>query len=173
MPPSLSTRLAGAALLTLALLAPPCALAEPSAIYLVRHGEKGTGDNPALTSQGRTRAQNLAAMLRKVGIVAVFSTRPLRTMQTAAPLARTAGVNVQEYEGNQPGALVARVKAVNDGAVLVVGHSDTVPELVRQFGGAPGANIAENEFDRVYQLHAGPDGKMVTVLLSSVAGAPH
>jgi hypothetical protein len=52
------------------------------------------------------------------------------------------------------------------GAVLVVGHSNTLPELVRAFGGAPGADIADNEYDRLYQLSVGPGGAVTTVLLT-------
>lgn len=170
--PLRSIRLLAAQLLVVcvpAMLAPPDAWAAPSAIYVVRHAEKqAAGDDPALTSQGQARARNLAAMLRKAGIVAVFSTDTRRTMQTAGAVAQVAGIKVQSYDAAQSSPLVARVDAVSDGAVLVVGHSNTVPELVRQLGGTPGAAMREDEFDRVYQLHAGPDGKMVTVLLSSV-----
>ena len=52
--------------------------------------------------------------------------------------------------------------------MLVVGHSNTLPELVRLFGGAPGADIADNEYDRLYQLIAGADGTVTTVLLTSL-----
>lgn len=65
-----------------------------------------------------------------------------------------------------------KVHALN-GAVLIVGHSDTVPELVRLFGGAPGSDIASNEYDRLYQLIRGADGAITTVLLTSPpASAP-
>ena len=55
-------------------------------------------------------------------------------------------------------ALVEKVKSLS-GAVLVVGHSDTLPELVRLFGGAAGADIGDNEFDRMYQLIAAPTAR--------------
>lgn len=155
--------------LALALLAPSFAFAEPAAIYLVRHGEKqATGKDPELTAQGKARAQNIAAMLRKVGIEAVFSSQTTRTVQTAQPVAQVAGVEVQTYDPLKPEAMVARVKALKGGAVLVVGHSNTLPALVRMFGGAPATDIADDEFDRVYQLHIAPDGKITTVLLSSL-----
>ncbi len=38
------------------------------------------------------------------------------------------------------------------GRYLVVGHSDTTPELVRLLGGEPGSNIADDEYDRLYVL---------------------
>jgi hypothetical protein len=54
----------------------------------------------------------------------------------------------------------------------VVGHSNTLPELVRLFGGAPGTEIGDNEFDRVYQLVNGADGRVTTVLLTSLSATP-
>ena len=56
------------------------------------------------------------------------------------------------------------------GAVLVVGHSNTLPELVRLFGGAPGADIADDEYDRLYQLAPAAGGAVRTTLLTSPSG---
>ena len=155
-------------LLLLCLAMPGLALAEPAFVYLVRHGEKEAGQDPALTSQGQQRAKNIASLLRRAGVKQVFSSQTLRTMQTAQAMAQVAGVEVIAYDASKPQALVARVHAIDGGAVLVVGHSDTLSELVRLFGGAPGADIGDLEFDRVYQLTRGADGKVVTVLLSSL-----
>jgi broad specificity phosphatase PhoE len=165
---NLTTRFLCAASLALAMLAPCAALADPSIIYLVRHGEKeAASKDPELSTAGRARAQNIATMLEKAGIGSVFSSATMRTSQTAQPLATRAGLQVQTYDAAAPKALVEKVKALN-GAVLVVGHSNTLPELVRLFGGAPGADIADNEYDRLYQLIAGPGGAITTVLLTSL-----
>ncbi len=155
-------------LLLLCLAMPGLALADPAFIYLVRHGEKEAGKDPALTPQGQQRARNIAAMLRQAGIDAVFSSQTVRTMQTAQPMAERAGVAVQSYDADKPQEIVARIKALTGGAVLVVGHSDTLADLVTRLGGAPGTQIGDLEFDRVYQLSRGVDGKVVTVLLSSL-----
>ena len=53
------------------------------------------------------------------------------------------------------------------GPVLVVGHSNTLPELVRLFGGAPGADIGDDEYDRLYQLTPTAGGAVRTILLTS------
>jgi broad specificity phosphatase PhoE len=152
--------------MALSMLTPCVALADPTMIYLVRHGEKElTGVDPVLSAPGVVRAQNLATMLEKAGIKSIFSTPTLRAMQTAEPLARRSGLAVQTYDAKAPKALVEKVKSLS-GAVLVVGHSNTLPELVRLFGGAPGADIADNEYDRLYQLSVGPGGAVTTVLLT-------
>lgn len=153
--------------LAFAVLLPCMAMAEPSTVYLVRHGEKASGSDPDLTPQGRVRAQNIATTLRRVGIQSIFSTSTARTLQTAEPLAQRLGLPVQQYAPDAPQALINKVKSLR-GAILVVGHSNTLPELVRLFGGAPGAQIEDDEYDRLYQLINGPDGKVTTVLLTSL-----
>jgi broad specificity phosphatase PhoE len=159
-------RLLCAALATLTLL-PGLAAAEPSAIYLVRHGEKAAvGQDPELTPQGQARAQHIAAILHRAGITAIFSTPTARTRQTAAPLAQRTGLTVQTYDPRAPRALVEKVRALS-GAVVVIGHSNTLPELVRLFGGAPGSDILDDEFDRLYQLLPGADGQVKTILLAT------
>ncbi|MES2149518.1 MAG: phosphoglycerate mutase family protein [Pseudomonadota bacterium] len=164
----LHSRLIGI-LLSLTLLAPCAALADPAVIYVLRHGEKlADSKDPALSGAGQLRAQNLAVLLRKTGIQAIFSSAYVRTRQTAQPLATLLGLEVQSYDAARPAELVARVKALG-GSTLVVGHSNTVPELVRLFGGKPGAEIDEkNEFDRLYQLIVGADGSVATVMLTSL-----
>ena len=52
--------------------------------------------------------------------------------------------------------------------MLVVGHSNTLPELVRLFGGQAGEEITDNEFDRVYQLIPGANGSVTTVVFTSL-----
>lgn len=152
-----------------ALLAPACALAEPSAIYIVRHAEKGTeSKDPDLTADGQQRARNIATILQHAGIAHVFSTPTARTRQTAQPAAERSHVAVEAYDPRNPQALVDKVRAL-DGAVLVVGHSNTVPDLVRAFGGAEAdKEIPDAEYSRLYQLAPGPDGKLRTVRLTSL-----
>ena len=153
--------------LSLALLAPCTAMAEPSAIYLVRHGEKMSEDgDPDLSPQGQVRAQHIGILLHRVGITSIFSTPTKRTRQTAEPLAQRTGLTVQAYDPRNPKALVEKVKGLS-GAVLVVGHSNTLPALVKLFGGAPGADIADNEYDRLYQLTPGTGGAVNTVLFTT------
>lgn len=153
--------------LSLALLAPVAALAEPSAIYLVRHGEKASehGD-PDLTAQGRARAEHIGILLQRAGVQHIFSTPTQRTRQTAAPLAQRTGLEVQLYDPRNPKALVEKVRTLS-GAVLVVGHSNTLPELVRLFGGEQNLVIADDEFDRLYQLTGAP-GAVRTVVLTTL-----
>ncbi|WP_229422085.1 SixA phosphatase family protein [Massilia aquatica] len=159
----------GGVLLAASLLAPGLAAADPSIIYLVRHGEKASAEkDPDLTMRGKARAGNIAAILRSTGITHIYSSTTQRTRQTAQPLASALGLAVQVYDPAQGARLVGQVKAAG-GTALVVGHSNTVPDLVRLFGGKPGADIGDDEFDRLYQLIVDKDGAVTTVLLHSVA----
>lgn len=152
-----------------ALLAPAFAWAAPTIIYVTRHGEKAAdGKDPDLTAQGQMRARSIAKILSKAGIAAVYSTSTRRTVQTGTPSAAQAGVELQLYDPARPQPMIDKVKAA-PGPVLVVGHSNTVPDLVKMMGGAPGAPIADDEFDRLYQLIVNADGSVTTVLLTSVA----
>jgi 2,3-bisphosphoglycerate-dependent phosphoglycerate mutase len=67
-------------------------------------------------------------------------------------------------------ALAADMRAAG-GRHLVVGHSDTTPELVGLLGGEPGPAIDEpSEYDRLYIVTIGADGAVTSVLLRY--GAP-
>lgn len=164
---NLPTRLLGALSLALALLAPCAYGADPAIVYVVRHAEKtGNDGDPDLTARGHARAASIAAILKKAGIGRVYTTRTARTRQTAAPMASSLGIAAREYDARQPAPMVAEVRAAG-GRTLVVGHSNTVPQLVSLFGGTPGPDIGDDEYDRLYQLLIGADGSVTTVLLSS------
>jgi len=121
-------------------------------IYLVRHAEKDTGSNPPLTTEGQARAEALAEFLDGKGITEIFSTDYLRTQQTAAPVAQKFNRGVGSYHPNQLKDLANRIRK-NKGTILVVGHSNTTPELAEIFGADPGEPIAETwEYDRIYEL---------------------
>jgi len=123
-------------------------------IYLVRHAEKASGDDPQLTLVGRARAEILAAELADTDLAAIYSTNTRRTMETAAPTARATGLTVLPYDGNNLETFANMLRAT-PGNILVVGHSNTTPALVKALGGKPGTPIVEaTEYDRLYVLTA-------------------
>jgi broad specificity phosphatase PhoE len=154
--------------LLLAILAPCVASADAKFIYLTRHAEKSaTGSDPVLTPDGVTRANNIAATLRKSGITSIYSSNTVRTRQTAQPLATLSNLAVQTYDSNQLAAFAQQLRAL-PGNTLVVGHSDTTPELIRLLSGDVVPAIAETEFDRLYQIAIGQDGDITTTLMNSL-----
>ena len=112
-------------------------------VILVRHAEKA--DVPA----GDPRAKSLASMLKDVNLTAIFSTDTKRTRQTAEPVAKRFGLTVQVYDPKDAAGLVDRVKAAA-GAVLVVGHSNTIPEALKRLAPAHEVTIPETEFDNLF-----------------------
>ena len=134
-------------------------------IYLVRHAEKQTGKNPHLTPAGIKRANSIANLLKQADISTIYSTDYHRTQQTAKPLAKQNKLKVKSYDPRQLPAFATQVKQVN-GNIMVVGHSNTTPQLVRLLGGKA-TDMDESEYTRLYQLFIDNGGKVTTVLLST------
>jgi broad specificity phosphatase PhoE len=131
-------------------------------VYLVRHAETvgGDGDDRYLGEAGRARAEALADMLEEVGIQRVYSTDYRRTRETAAPIAGRLGLEVEPYDPRDLAGFAEELLSLGQ-VVLVVGHSNTTPELVEHLGGVPGAPIDEpTEHDRLYRVEL-PSGETV------------
>jgi broad specificity phosphatase PhoE len=155
-------------LIGLLLSLPAFAAAQP-AVFVVRHAERAdtaagvqpaTGADPDLSAAGRLRAASLAAMLEDAGITAIFATQYKRTQQTAAPLATALGVAVQTIPSGDTPALVAKLKEAT-GNVLVVGHSNTVPEVVKGLGIDTPPAVAESDFDNLFIVTRGEKPSLV------------
>lgn len=119
-------------------------------IYLSRHAEKGPGNDPDLTTEGKLRANRLSQLMKTAGITRVYATHWRRAQQTAAPTAAALGVTVNTYDNEAE--LLTTLRGLTTGErVLVVGHSDTVPTMVNQLTGSQSAQpIGDNEFDRLF-----------------------
>jgi len=131
---------------------------------VVRHAEKAVGPDvgpdPALTDAGHARARTLALALADAPVVAVYSTAYARTRQTAAPTADAHGLPVTPYDAREPAtALAARLRAAHPaGTVLVVGHSNTVPDIAAALCGCAVPPMDETEYDRRLVVTVGADG---------------
>ncbi|QNM81965.1 histidine phosphatase family protein [Sphingomonas sabuli] len=137
--------------------APATSATAQKTVYVIRHLQKGAGDDPSLTAEGAANAQALAGMLKAKGIVAAFATPTRRAMETAAPLAAQLGFDVTPYDPRDPAALAAAIAAAS-GSVLVVGHSNTVPDLVAQFGGTKPGPLGDGDYGMLFAV--GPGGSV-------------
>jgi phosphohistidine phosphatase SixA len=129
------------------LAAPAVALAD---VYLVRHAEKADfwpdelDSFRPLSSAGVARADALAKRLAGAGIAAIYTSRTTRALATAMPLAQATHVAVVADEASarpdEMSGFLARLreKHAADRAVLIVGHSNTVPELLGSSGSEAG-----------------------------------
>ncbi|BFT29556.1 phosphoglycerate mutase family protein [Alteromonas sp. D210916BOD_24] len=136
--------------LTLFLCIVPGSIAGDFTLYFTRHFEKQTGTNPALTQQGVEKAQAFASLLEHAGIKKVYSTNYRRTQQSAAPIALKVNTAVTFYDPRDLTKLAAKLLSEQQNAV-VVGHSNTTPDIIGLVGGEANP-ISETEFGDVYML---------------------
>lgn len=124
-----------------------------STLYVVRHAEKAgpSGDVP-LSGEGLTRAEILKDSLSRKKITGVYSTAYRRTRQTVAPTAGYFRLPVQEYANGD--SLLQALAARKNIRVLVAGHSNTVPAMLRSLGLTPSfsGNIPDNQFDNLFEV---------------------
>jgi broad specificity phosphatase PhoE len=136
------------ALLLLVFVSVSNAWAQPI-VVIVRHAEKAIdgGNDPDLSSAGQARANQLARILKDSGITAIFTSELKRTQETAAPTATLIHVTPTVVAAKDIAALVARLHELN-GNALVVGHDDTIPNIVKALGinssiSIPGTDYSE------------------------------
>lgn len=124
-----------------------------TSVILVRHADRaGTADS--LNALGDIRAQELDRVLHEAGISAIYASEFNRTQATAHDLASSLGITLEIYDPNNISALVDAIMANNKGEViLVVGHSNTVPETIGLLGISPQPpDIDHDEYDHMYHL---------------------
>ncbi|HYC04330.1 MAG TPA: histidine phosphatase family protein [Azospirillaceae bacterium] len=146
------------------------ASASAQTVVVVRHAEKSAADpadrNPSLSEAGRARAEILAGLVRDWNVAAVLGSQFKRTVETGEPAARQAGLAVEPVAigpggaAGQAEAVAARVRALKPGqTALVVGHSNTVPLLLKALGGPDVPDLPECRYDSMFVLDV-PTGTM-------------
>jgi broad specificity phosphatase PhoE len=144
----------------IASVALPCAAQAQQLIYVVRHAERADGGagagamqsqtDPLLSKAGEARAAKLATMLADAGVTAIYATEYRRTQDTARPLAARLGLKVASNPAREGDALVAKLKKDHAAeVVLVVGHSNSIPALIKAYGGQD-ITIRDDEYDCVF-----------------------
>lgn len=147
-------------LLGLLLFAGLAAPAPPQTIFVMRHLNTPAGaSDPDLLPEGQRRAALLAHWFRQgERPVAIYVTDYRRTRQSAAPLAAALHLTPIVYNPADTPALIARVRAEH-GNVLVIGHSNTVPDIVAALGGARPQPLGHDDFGDIWRVAA--DGATV------------
>lgn len=134
------------------------AQAQTTTVWIVRHAEKDlknpSDPDPSLSLDGQDRARDLAGLLQSKRILSVYSTSFKRTKQTAQPTAYGHGLTVQSYDPADPAALAASIlRQYAGGSVLIVGHSNTVLELIEAFGiKRPIPALNEDDYSYLFTL---------------------
>ncbi len=131
--------------------------------FVVRHAEKETPsdgpvmftpNDPPLSSAGEARAVELREVLKTEDIRHIYSTNTIRTISTAKPLSDLLGDTPVELYNSRDSLdyFIARFKEIRDGNVLIVGHSNTVDDIVNKLCGevkVPG-DLPDSEYDNLY-----------------------
>lgn len=161
-------------------LAVASSAAAQSSIFVVRHAERtdtpvpggpppkpnppGQPVDPDLSEAGRARAESLAFALKDAGVTAIFVTPFKRTQQTAAPLAKALGLKPIVIDPDAMPTLLQQL-AKHQGNALVVGHSNTVPQIVQGLGIKEPVTVADTEFDHLFVVTRSIKGSQTLVRL--------
>ena len=129
-------------------------------VYVVRHAEKIAStdslakmmaNDPPLSEAGKVRALVLKEELNNKHISHIYSTNTARTMSTAEPLSRVIKIKIELY-GNID-SLVHLIQSTK-GNVLIVGHSNTVDDIVNKLCGEKkiAADLTDSEYDDLFVI---------------------
>ena len=126
-----------------------------STVFIVRHAEKADNSKDAeLSEAGRARAEALANMLRDSKISVIYTTEFKRTQETAAPLAKALGLTITTLPVANQAALIAKLQT-STGNSLVVGHGNTIPDIIKALGISEPVNISESDYDNLFVIRFG------------------
>lgn len=134
---------------------------ENTRVVIVRHAEKGMqmpdDTQTPLTADGEKRAETLARMLDKSGVSIVYSTNYTRSRETVNNYADRKNIAIKNY--NTPEEVTNLIKSQHTGkAVLVAGHSDTVPRILNGLGVSSAPQI-DDEFNNLFIVTIETNGK--------------
>ncbi|MCP4984956.1 MAG: histidine phosphatase family protein [Colwellia sp.] len=131
----------------------PCVASDNFTLYLVRHAEKqADGKNPLLTPCGKERAKQLATLLSTAKIKSIYSTSYQRTMSTATPLSSMKKIAIKNYNPRQVEQFALHLKQRKENA-LVVGHSNTTPQLANLLSDQKVEMMSEKDYQVLYQVN--------------------
>ncbi len=123
-------------------------------VILVRHTEK---INDSLSAIGLQRADTLAKVVCKIGINTIFVTEFKRTWQTARPTATALGIKPIERPAAEFKAMADLIRSDHEGEnILIVGHTNTIPSIIKGFDISPPPVINTVEYDDLFIVHLYP-----------------
>ncbi|QYJ94626.1 phosphoglycerate mutase family protein [Shewanella spartinae] len=145
----------------------PMAQANPAiaskTVILVRHAEKADqGRDPSLNDAGKLRAQALVESLGDTPLSLAISTQFKRTQETLTPLITARGIPLVVIDAGKDldkhiAAIADKVMA-QQGNVIIAGHSNTVPLIIKALRGPEIPQLREDEYDNLFILSLPQDG---------------
>lgn len=124
-------------------------------IYIVRHAEKETGNNPLLTEAGSKRAGDLMRTLQNEGIQKIYVSQYRRTQNTADSLRLQLHIDTVHYLADTLcDELVNNIMQHGDfgKTILIIAHSNTIAQIIRKLGvkDYPYGDIPDYEYDNLF-----------------------
>ncbi len=146
---------------------------KPVTVYLVRHAERADEprQDPPLTEKGTARSHELARVLGKANVTAIITSQFLRTKNTAEPLSKQANVpvtsislslnpsNPRQISEQSNTEVTNKILERAGQSVLVVGHSNSIPDVIKMLGGDVTPVIDEKKFDDLFVVTVYAKGK--------------
>jgi broad specificity phosphatase PhoE len=114
-----------------------------TSLIIVRHAEKkNETDTTTLTTAGFDRAQRLATWLANTNLSAIYTTPFVRMRQTAEPTAKQKNLPIQDYTPHEISELDRIISANLGKTVLVVGHGNSIPNMLNHYTGSSLQNLS-------------------------------
>jgi phosphohistidine phosphatase SixA len=152
---------------------------KPITVFLIRHAEREDEprQDPPLSKDGIARSQALARLLSNAGIKAILTSQYNRTKQTAEPLATRLGLtitpftlklnpsNPRQIAEESTAEVTNKILERGGESVLVIGHSNSIPDVIKMLGGDVVPAIDERKFDDLFIVTVYAKGKAKVVQL--------
>ena len=152
---------------------------KPITVFLIRHAEREDEprQDPPLKKEGVARSQELARLLSGAGVKAIFTSQFTRTKQTAEPLATKLGItatpftlksnpsNPRQIAAESTAEVTNKILERAGESVLVIGHSNSIPDVIKMLGGDVVPTIDERKFDDLFIVTVYAKGKARVVQL--------
>lgn len=119
-------------------------------ILLLRHADR-EGSQDLLSQAGIDRAAELVHVMEKTGITAIFNSEALRTQRTAQDIAIHLNISPIQISAADVSGLTNEILSNHTGeTVMVVSHSNRVPEIIAALGGGDFPDIDHDEYDNLF-----------------------
>ena len=146
---------------------------KPMTVFLIRHAEKEDEprQDPPLKKEGVARSQDLARLLGSAGIKTIVTSQFARTKLTAEPLATKLALtstairlksdpsNPRRIAEESTKEVVNKILERTGENALVVGHSNSIPDVIKMLGGDVVPTIDEQKFNDLFVVTVFAKGK--------------
>jgi broad specificity phosphatase PhoE len=126
-------------------------------IFIVRHAEKLSGNDPRLTPEGNTRAGDLVRTLQNEGIQKIYVSQYRRTQNTGDSMRIHLKIDTVHYAADTlcDNLIYSIMEHWDFGkTILIIAHSNTIPQIIRKFGvlDYPFGDIPDKEYDNLFLI---------------------